>query len=194
MATIILAGGLSTRMGLDKALLAAGDCTMIQSLVTRFAREMGPVIVVLRPDQKLVTENASTVYDLHRGVGPLGGLYAGLLASHEDGNFVLACDMPFANPELANYILSQLADHDAVVPMPARGPEPLHAAYRKSCLPIVESSIAAGRLRMRDVLDRLDVIHISEGELRKRDPELRSFFNVNTPEDYEEAVRLADEQ
>ena len=184
MATIILGGGLSTRMGLDKASLAAGGCTMIESLATRFAREIAPVIVVLRPGQELVTEHTTTVYDLHQGVGPLGGLHAGLLASPDETNFVIACDMPFADPDFACYILSQLAGHDAAVPMLARGPEPLHSAYRKSCLPAVESSIAAGRLRMRDALDRLDVLYIPENELKKRDPDMRSFVNVNTPEEY----------
>ncbi|MCX6345423.1 MAG: molybdenum cofactor guanylyltransferase [Armatimonadetes bacterium] len=194
MATIILAGGLSMRMGLDKASLVMAGCTMIASLATRFAREMGPVIVVLRPGQELVTEHATTVYDLHQGVGPLGGLHAGLLASPDETNFVIACDMPFADPELACYILSALASHDAAVPMLARGPEPLHCAYHKSCLPTIESSIAAGRLRMRDALDRLDVLYIPEKELKKHNPDMRSFINVNTPEDYIEVIGLLDKQ
>ena len=194
MATIILAGGLSARMGLDKASLAMGGCTMIQSLATRFARDMGPVIVVLRTGQELTVQHANAAYDLHQGVGPLGGLYAGLLASPDEDNFVLACDMPFADPEFASYMLSRLADHDAVVPMLARGPEPLHAGYRKSCLPAVESSIAAGGLRMRNALDCLDVLYLPEDELRERDPELRGFLNVNTPEDYASAMQLLDKR
>ena len=194
MATIILAGGLSTRMGMDKASLAAGGCTMIQSLATRFAREIGPVIVVLRPGQELVTEHTTTVYDQHTGVGPLGGLHAGLLASPDETNFVIACDMPFADPGFARCILSSLAGHDAAVPMLARGPEPLHSAYRKSCIPAVEASISAGSMRMRDALDHLDVLYIPENELKKCGHDMRSFVNVNTPEEYIEAIRLLDKQ
>jgi len=190
MATIILAGGLSTRMGLDKASLATGECTMTQSLAAKFAPEMGPVIVVLRPGQKLATEHTTTVYDLHQGVGPLGGLHAGLLASPDETNFVIACDMPFANPELARYILSQLAGYDAVIPMLETGLEPLHAAYRKTCLAEIERSIAAGKLKMRSALERLHVHYLPEHETRKHDPALLSFTNVNTPEDYERALRL----
>jgi len=194
MATIILAGGSSTRMGRDKALLALGESTLIQSLVTRFVEQIGPVIVVLRPGRELSTQQASTVYDIYQGAGPLAGLHAGLMASPDDENLLLACDMPLADPELARYMLTRLSDHDAVVPMLARGPEPLFAVYRKSCLPAVESSIAAGRLRMRDPLDRLDVLYIPEDEIRERDPDLRSFFNINTPEDYREALRIIETQ
>ena len=194
MATIILAGGSSTRMGRDKALLAVGESTLLQMLVTRFALEPGPVIVVLRPDQEPAAHNCLTVHDIYRDAGPLGGLHAGLVASPDEVNFVLACDMPLADPELARYMLTRLSDHDAVVPMLARGPEPLFAVYRKSCLPAVESSIAAGRLRMRDPLDRLDVLYIPEDEIRERDPDLRSFFNINTPEDYREALRIIETQ
>ncbi len=194
MATIILGGGLSTRMGSDKASLAAGGCTMIASLATKFAQKIGPVIVVLRPGQELVTEHTTTIYDLYPGVGPLGGLHAGLLASPDDTNFVIACDMPFADPELAGYILSALAGYDAAVPMLARGPEPLHCAYHKSCLPVIESCIASGRLRMRDALDRLNVLYIPENELKKRDPDMCSFVNINTPQDYIEAIELLNKQ
>jgi len=190
MAAIILAGGLSSRMGTDKALLAMGGASLLESLVSRFAERMGRVIVVLRADQDVEVEQSLTVRDIHQGAGPLGGLHAGLTASPDEENFVLACDMPLADPELGLWILSKLSGHDAVVPMLARGPEPLHAAYRKSCLPAVESSIAAGRLRMRDTLDRLDVLYIPEHEMKQRDPDLRSFLNINTPEDYREALRI----
>ena len=189
MATIVVAGGLSTRMGHDKASLAIAGFTILQGLVCRFADEIGPVIVVCRQKQGLKVERATTVYDVYQGAGPLGGLHAGLLASPDDENLVLACDMPFADPELARYMLARLSDHDAVVPMLARGPEPLLAVYRKSCLAAVESSIAAGRLRMRDPLKQLDVLYVPKDEIRERDPDLRSFVNVNTPEEYLTALR-----
>jgi len=194
MATIVVAGGSSARMGHDKASLAIEGSTILQALVCRFADELGPVIVVCRREQDLEVERATSVYDIYQGAGPLGGLHAGLLASPDDENLLLACDLPFADPELARYLVSRLDEHDAVVPVLARGPEPLFAVYRKSCLPAVESSIAAGRLRMRDPLDRLDVLYIPEDEIRERDPDLRSFFNINTPEDYREALRIIETQ
>ncbi len=191
MATIILAGGLSSRMGTDKAGLVLGESTLIESLVLRFADVNGPVLVVARPDQEIAVGTASVVRDVYLNVGPLGGLHAGLAASPDDRNFTLACDMPFASPELARCLIPLLADHDAVVPMLDRGPEPLYAVYRKSCLRAVESAIVNNRLRMRDVLETLDVLYIAQSELQAHDPDIRSFTNINTPEDYQEAVRLA---
>ena len=190
MAAIVLVGGSGRRMGRDKALLEIGGSTLVQMLVTRFDGAFGQVVVVARSDQGLAVERALVVHDLYRDAGPLAGLHAGLLASPDEINFVLACDMPFAAPELARYLISLLSDRDAVVPMLERGPEPLFAAYRKSALPEIESSLKAGRLRIRDTLDRLDVLYVPENDLRQRDPELRSFRNVNTPEDYEEALRM----
>jgi molybdopterin-guanine dinucleotide biosynthesis protein A len=189
MATIILAGGSSDRMGQDKASIAIEGSTILQALVCRFADGLGPVIVVGRQEQGLEVERATVVHDIYQQAGPLGGLHAGLLASPDEESFVLACDMPFADPELARYMLTRLSDHDAVVPVLERGPEPLFAVYRKSCLGAVESSIAAGRLRMRDALERLDVLYVPEDKIRERDPDLRSFVNINTPEDYLTALR-----
>jgi len=208
MAAIILAGGLSSRMGADKSRLAIDGTGILQLLVKRFGEAMGRVIVVVRPDQQpplsvpsrdrtvsapteeTGIERLTIAQDIYPGVGPLGGLHAGLAASPDDENFVLACDMPFAEPRLAVFILSRLAGRDAAVPMPARGPEPLYAAYRKSCLPTIQSSIEAGRLRVREALRDLNVVYVPEEEMRPLDPDLRSFRNINTPEDYREALRI----
>lgn len=190
MAAIILSGGLSGRMGRDKSSLPMQGSTLLQLLVSRFAGVFGPVIVASRPSQDLAIDGAAVVHDVHVGKGPLAGLHAGLLASPDDANFVLACDMPFANVGLARCLLSRLQGHDAAVPLLERGPEPLFAAYRKSCLPVIEANLEADRLRIRDLLDRVDTLYILESELQKLDPELGSFLNVNTLKDYKRALHL----
>ena len=171
-------------MGQDKASLALEDSTLLQTLIARFAGRFGPVIVVSRPGQDLAIDNADVVRDIHVGKGPLGGLHAGLLASPDDANFVLACDMPFADVELANYVLSRLNGHDAAIPLLERGPEPLFAAYRRSCLPAIEANLEAGILAMRGLLDKVDTLYMPESDLRQHDPALRSFLNINTPDEY----------
>ena len=190
MATVILAGGSSKRMGRDKASLEIGGSTLIQSLVTRFADKFGGVIVVVGTGDQPAVDGALMAYDVYHNAGPLGGLHAGLLATQDEVNFVLACDMPLASVELASYIVSLAPGYDAVVPMLARGPEPLHAAYAKSCLGVIESAIADGNLKMADALKSLNVFYVTEDKLRDHDPELHSFVNVNTHEDYLEATQL----
>jgi molybdopterin-guanine dinucleotide biosynthesis protein A len=98
--------------------------------------------------------------------------------------------MPFADPVLGRYLLSRLGQYEAVVPLLERGPEPVHAVYRKSCLTQVESGLKLRLYRMQELLDRVRVLYIPERELRQHDPQLRSFVNINTREDYARALQL----
>jgi len=190
MAAIILAGGFGVRMGSDKASLPIAGTTLIQLVISRFAGELGPVVVSLRGNQSLDLEDCVVARDVYEGAGPMAGLHAGLLASPDDINFALACDMPLAEPRLARYLLSLAAGRDAVVPALERGLEPLFAAYRKTCLPEIEACLRSGEFRVRSLLDRIDTLYVPESDIRRIDPELQSFLNVNTPEDYAKAVRL----
>ena len=193
MGTIILAGGLSTRMGRDKSLIEINGVPVLESLISGFAEALPPVVVVLRPGQTPIPEDALHTFDVFPGAGPMAGLHAGLIAAPDDCNLVVACDMPFAVPSLGRYLLSLLDDHDAVVPVVDGRPEPLYAAYRKTCLPEVERSLKAGELRMKDLLGRLNTLYVGDEDLRRYDPDLRSFLNINTPEDYDRALELARE-
>lgn len=133
---------------------------------------------------------ARVVPDIHPGAGPLAGLHAGLTAARYDLILALAADMPFVNLTLIEAMISMAAEFDAVVPRLA-GPdgelawEPLHALYRRSCLPAVAARLAAGERRANSFLPDVRVRGVTHDEIAIYDPELRSFFNVNTPEDWE---------
>jgi len=171
-------------MGGDKALLSFGESTLIETLVSRFEGKLGPTVVVTRQESALKLGKVIVVSDIFPDKGPLGGLHAGLLVSPDECNFVMACDMPFADPEVAVYLLDRLDGHDAVVPVLGDRPEPLHAAYKKSCLPQIEASLRDGNLRMRNLLDRVNTLYIDADELRAIGSDLRCFVNVNTPDEY----------
>lgn len=188
MAAIILAGGLSTRMRRDKVSLVLGDSTLLGSLVTRFSGEFGPVIVVARPGQSLAVGDAIAVRDIFTDCGPLGGIHAGLVASPDDMNLVIACDMPFADPAVARYLASLCGDHDIAVALLDRGPEPLFAVYRKSVLPQIEANLGTHSLKLRSLLDAVDTLYVPQGDLVEIDPLLRCFVNVNTPQDWDESA------
>ena len=180
-------------MGRDKRLLpwgtdAAGQPrTLLQSVVDTLAAVADDVIVVAN-DQPDV-ERARVVPDAIPGSGSLGGILSGIEAARHERVFVAAADMPFLNVALVRDLLGRLEGHDAVVPIVGGRPEPLHAVYGPAVATAARRQIARGQLKIALAFEGLDVVRVPEAELRELDPELRSFRNVNTPEDYAGARR-----
>ncbi|MBI3356880.1 MAG: molybdenum cofactor guanylyltransferase [Nitrospirae bacterium] len=130
--------------------------------------------------------------DLVADCGSLGGLYTGLQQASTEYVFVVACDMPFLNPQAVQY-MTALKDHsDIVMVRRENGLQPMHALYSRRCLPVIEEMVRAHHVKMQDVVAHpsLHVRLIAEAEFSRIDPEGRSFFNVNTPSDLEAARML----
>ena len=191
-AGIVLAGGRSSRMGQDKALLRAGGGSPLVSLVVdRLRALVGEVIVVSSDGARLGDLQARIVPDVYADAGPLSGIYSGLLATERQRALVAACDMPFLNPRLLSFLLHLPGDHDVVLPRLASGfLEPLHAVYSQSCREVFRRQLEAGRYSAIGYLDQVRVRYVDEAELREYDPDLRSFFNVNTRADLQRAERM----
>ena len=140
------------------------------------------------------------VPDLYPGAGPLAGLHAGLSAARCDLLLAVAGDMPFVNPALVAYLVEVMPGFDVAIPElphPRTGEpvkEPLHALYRRRCLTAVAARLAAGDRQMIGFLPDVRVRVVPPDEIRHFDPDFRSFFNVNTPEDRSAAERLLAEQ
>ena len=190
-AGIILAGGRSTRMGRDKALLPLPDdanTTFVEHLASLLAAKCSEVVLVVRSDEQAALYKylgTPIVTDEMPDVGPLMGLYTGLHAIHTSHALVIAVDMPFVQPEMIAFLLSQpLADSSLLVPLVNAIPQVLFAVYPRSVLPLIEERLHAGRRDPRSLLDVASVQYIDEAQLRGIDPQLRSFINVNTREDY----------
>jgi molybdopterin-guanine dinucleotide biosynthesis protein A len=136
--------------------------------------------------------------DVFPGAGPLAGLHAGIHAASHDRVFAVATDMPFVDAMLVREMIAACPDTDAIVPrirtpkFDEPQPEPLHGVYRKTCLPAIEAALAAGFKRAISFLGGVAVCYLDEDALRRFDPELRSFRNVNTPEEWETARRHLD--
>ena len=139
---------------------------------------------------------ARIVADLYPGAGPLAGLHAGMNAARYGLVLALAGDMPFVNMALIRQMIALAEGYDAVVPeVPSRQrgdlfKEPLHALYRTSCYPAVVARLEAGDRPMVSFLPDVRARFISPDEIRRFDPDFRSFFNANSPEDWAEARRL----
>ncbi len=193
---IVLAGGRSSRMGADKAGMPWGGATMLERIVARLSRGFADVVVVAGVNQGAAVSAslgaaARVVTDIEPFEGPVGALRLGLDAVHADVAFACACDLPFLNIDLALALCQGAANHDAAIPLIEGRPQVLHAAYRKSSLPALDAMIARGARKLLELAPLLDVRALSAEEIRRYDPELLSFFNVNTPEDYARALRLA---
>jgi molybdenum cofactor guanylyltransferase len=139
------------------------------------------------------------VADAYPGYGPLAGMQAGLSAAGTDLALVVAADMPFLNIALLQHMIELAEGYDGVVPhiydvrKRIGAPEPLHALYRRSCLPAIERHLAAADRQVLCFFDEVRILSLAPEEIRGFDPDLLSFFNVNTPADWQEAQRIAGE-
>lgn len=186
---IVLAGGQSRRMGRDKADLPFGGTSLVCWVVGRLAPACVEVIVVARDAADCVGCGVRVIGDRWPGWGPLGGLVTGLDAVATPYAAVVACDLPFVEPALLLGLAGLAPDWDAVVPQIGDRAQPLYAVYRHSVGPTAEALFRRGGRSLHDLLATPDlrVCYVAEETLREWDPALRSFDNINTPEEYERA-------
>jgi len=192
---VILAGGRSRRMGENKAeMMLRGE-----PLLTRVAHRLSSVVddlLVIGPQSLAsLAPHARVVEDALPAMGPLGGLYTALIATTSAHIFLVACDMPFIRPGLVRAMLAFAETRcDAeVVALEANGRvQPLHAVYARGCLPAVERLLQASDHSLHSLLAQLAVVAIDAETVRREDPDGLSAFNVNTPEDWRQALSLAE--
>jgi len=193
-AAIILAGGKSSRLGRDKALLPWQGTTILAALATRLQQAFAHVLIVTTPDHQLASPAGRIVYDLIPGKNSLGGLHGGLMQSPAQKNFVCACDMPLLLPELAQDLMARSSGFEVIIPRVHDRLQPLCAVYDKTCLPFITRALAAGQLRMTGWLSQVRVRVVAEAELRQVDATLQSFYNVNTEADYRQLQAVFSEK
>lgn len=126
-------------------------------------------------------------------VGSLGGIFTGLTQVECQWAVVVACDMPFLNPALLRQILSLRDGHDVVVPILDGRPETTHTIYAKTCLPHIQRRLRSGDFKIARFFDEVKVRYVSQETIEQRDPQHLSFFNVNTEEDLQRALALAEQ-
>ncbi len=185
----VMAGGRSSRLGRDKALLTIDGETLLARAV-RALRAVTAEQIVIGPPERAEQSGVRAVQDEYPGVGPLGGIFTALRAAVQDRVLVVACDMPFLNPGLLEHLLNLAPARDVVLPRPEGGGEQLHAVYRRTCIEPIRRQLDRGDYKIDRFFEGVDVRYVDEEELRRYDPDLRSFRNVNTAEDWEEAQRL----
>jgi len=188
MTGIVLSGGENRRMGTDKAFLQVAGIPLIEHVLRSMQGVFQDIIIVTNAPTRYSAYGVKVVSDALAIRGPLTGIYSGLLQSSDEYNFVVACDMPYLNSRLISYIAGLAEGHDIVVPSIGGLLEPLHAIYRRQLITVIEKEIRQDRRQIRGIFGRAKVRYVTEDEIDRFDPERKSFKNLNTPEEYEEAA------
>lgn len=193
----ILAGGKSQRMGRDKAFLPFLGKPLVHRVLDRMAALADDLFIVAPRTEEYIALGVRLMPDLFPGRGSLGGLYTALAGAVHPIVAVVACDAPFINPALFVYERDILVsnDFDVVVPSSPDGLEPLHAVYcKEACLSPVRAALDAGLQKLIVWHPQAQVRILTVAETSPFDPRGRIFLNVNTPEDYVIAEKLAKEE
>lgn len=191
----ILAGGLSRRMGQDKAFLPIAGQPVIQRVLERVRPLSDDVIIVTNtPERYPPNHTYRVVVDVFPGKGSLGGIYSALTVARHSHCLIVACDMPFLNPSLLEHLISLAPGYDVVVPRLADRLETTHAVYSTACLAAIERQLAHNNLKIRSFFSEVRVRVVEQTELARFDENLHSFLNMNTPSDWERLQQLAAEQ
>lgn len=188
LSVAILAGGRSRRMGRDKSLLPLAGRPLLAHVIERCAQLQVKMFLVTNQPADHQHFGLPMVSDALPGAGALGGLYTALLYSSTADVLCVGCDMPFLNPILLRELARQRAGADGVVPVIAGRPEPLHAVYNSACLPAIRAQIVRGDLKLTGFYHQVNLRYVDESWVRRLDPELRSFVNLNTPADLDAAT------
>lgn len=191
---IILAGGKSSRLGRSKATELIGGVPLIERVINRLKPITNRLIMVTARDSDSlpIVTSVEVITDIYPGKGPLGGIYSGLCASRTVVNIVVGCDMPFLNTSLLEHMAKLLSSYDAIVPRwPGGKIEPLHAVYSISCITNMKKHLENNQLSISACLKEMHVLHLNKRGFSKFDPDLLSFFNINTDADVELANRVA---
>lgn len=186
VSVVVLAGGQSRRLGRDKSLLELAGQPLVERAVTRLAPLSDDLVVVADDPGRYESLDMPVrfVADQVRGMGSLMGIYSGLSAAHHGHALVVACDMPFLNVALLEYMIPLADGHDVVVPRLDSMLEPLHTIYGKACLPHMAELLDRRERRIVAFFEKVQVRYVEEEEIDRFDPEHLSFLNVNRPEDW----------
>jgi len=179
----ILLGGKSSRYGSNKAFVKIDGVRLLDRVVAVMTSIFHHVVLLTNTPEQYAYLHMPMVEDLVKGFGPMGGIYTGLMTLSDEAGFFVACDMPFLRERLIRHMVDVRNDFDAVVPRVDWMLEPLHALYLKKCLPVFHEAIEHHQHQIVKCLAGLRVRYVDEGELRSWDPDLRSFFNINKPQD-----------
>lgn len=187
---VVLAGGKSGRMGLDKASIIVDGRQMIMYVVDALRKVFFDILISAKNAEDFHIPGIKTIGDCIEGSGPLVGIYSALSVSESPYCFVVACDMPCADPDLIKWMSTVCNGYDVFIPRIGSFVEPLFALYSKKCMGPIKDSLLTRNYHVRSIFSKVNVGYANEDDIRKIDPELRSFMNINTEEDLKALLNI----
>lgn len=189
---VILAGGLNTRFsGTNKAFVRVRGIRILERIYDLFKDIFEEIILVTNDPLQYLEWDLTIFTDIFPVRSSLTGIHAGLFCSAQPYAFFTACDRPFLKKEMVAALLERIEPRfDVIIPETSAGLEPLCAVYSKHCLNAVEHRLIRQEFKIRQLFKTVRVHKIPESLLREKDPELISFFNINTAEELAEAEHL----
>lgn len=183
-------------MGRPKAWLPFGPREVLLQRIVRILGEVvSPIVVVAAVGQQLpeLPPDVLVARDEREALGPVGGLASAfsILRGRATAAYASACDVPLLKPEVVRRICESLGEHDLAIPFEGKFHHPLTAVYRLSLEERIRDLLAAGRLRPVFLLEQARALEIPMESLKDIDPNLDSFRNANTPEDYATVLKMA---
>jgi molybdopterin-guanine dinucleotide biosynthesis protein A len=193
----VLAGGASSRMGRDKSLLLLNGEPLIQRVLNRLSEITDDLLVVTDESDKyeFLRKRVRFAGDIGgMGQGPLAGIAGALVKARYPRVAVVATDMPFINPALIRFLAGVDPTADVVVTIISEDgfPETLHAIYAKSALHAIQEQLIEGNRKITHFFDQVRVVTVPREQILPLDPDLHSFLNANTPDDWERIQALAE--
>jgi molybdopterin-guanine dinucleotide biosynthesis protein A len=179
----IQAGGKSSRMGTDKAFVPFRGRPLIATVIDAVAGLGDELILITNKPDDYAHLGLPMFGDLYPETGPLGGIYTALRQAAHPHVLTVACDMPWLNRPLLEYMAGLRQTADVVVPRWDKYPEPLHAVYSQACLEPIREKLDAEQYKITAFYGRVTVRFVDREEIERYDPEGRSFVNVNTPDE-----------
>ena len=194
MDLVLLAGGNSRRMKRNKLFLPFDqEETLMAYVLHRLTNYFQTICIVTNVEyrqriQKIVNmsrySSVSVVTDIIASCGPLAGIYTGLNSIPASNAFFLAADQPFVSLTLIRFMFTKIDHFDAVVPRTDKGFEPLFCIYTKQCIQPIKTMIGSEIYQVSKLFERINTAEIQTEEIKRYDPGMQSFINVNTESDY----------
>lgn len=188
MTAIILVGGKSKRMGTNKAFLKLQGKSFLELQIELLQKLFDEVIISANSPEDYEGFGLPVVTDIYPEKGPLGGIYTGLMNSQSNHAFIIACDMPFIDPDLINSLMNLVDKYDVVVPENRGRFEPLHAFYSKNCIPVIKEQLDKNILKITDFYSQVNVKKVVMETLHTDVKSNEPLTNLNTIDEYKTII------